>query len=192
MQKILHVLMVICITVVLLSGCGTRINPLAKSSTQTSVGSAPSASPEKEKLDITKMTAKEIIDVFVDSGLPVGKVIVYDENTDLNQLLGRPNQYTSKINFSDSRVSQTDVEKNPVGGSIEIFANKDDAQSRKNYIENFSKGTLAQYFYLYENVLLRIDHQLTPNQASQYENAFKVLQQGEKPIKIPKENDTLN
>jgi hypothetical protein len=30
------------------------------------------------------------------------------ERTDANSLMGRPNQYTSKVNFADKRVEQSD------------------------------------------------------------------------------------
>ncbi|WP_330342559.1 hypothetical protein [Streptomyces sp. NBC_00557] len=56
---------------------------------------------------------------------------------DGNHLLGRPNQYTSKVDFTDSRIKASDVEytkKGDVdrGGSIEVFADPTDAQTGRS------------------------------------------------------------
>ena len=39
---------------------------------------------------------------------PIYEIITYTEKTDPNNLLGRPNQYTSKANFSDIRILTAD------------------------------------------------------------------------------------
>ncbi|NFR85814.1 hypothetical protein FDF26_11380 [Clostridium botulinum] len=134
------------------------------------------------KLDVTKMTANDIIGELKSAGFPINKVIITTAENDVNKLLGRPNQYTSKINFSDSRLEQYDEDNNPVGGTIEVFDNKEDAKSRKDYVETIEKkvSAFSQYIYLYKNILVRLDHDLTPDQAKVYENAFNKLQNGEK------------
>ena len=60
--------------------------------------------------------------------------------TDPNRLLGRPNGYTSKIAFADSRISKTDTDgtqKNAIerGGSIEVFPDAELAMGRAEYIQ---------------------------------------------------------
>lgn len=140
---------------------------------------------EEEKIDITKLSAKEICDLYKGSGIPISKIIVYNEENDVNNLLGRPGSYTSKVNFADRRVGQSDIDENPVGGSFEIFDNEKDATKRHEYIESLESGPFPpnQYLYQYINVLMRIDNALTPKQAKQYEDALKKLQNGEKPVK---------
>lgn len=144
---------------VVLLGCGTP---------------APVA-PTKEVTQPAKAsTAAEICSSLKASGLPMDNVIVYTEETDTNKLLGRPNQYTSKANFADTRAAQI-TKDNPVGGSVEVFANPQDAKTREEYVSNISKSSpmFSQYLYLKGTALLRIDHDLTPSQAKEYDTAFE-------------------
>lgn len=94
---------------------------------------------------------------------------------DPDHLLGRPNQYTSKITFTDSRIKAsevTDSSKGSVdlGGEIEVFADPASAQARKKYIQAVTKSisALAEYDYVHGSVLVRVSHYLTPAQAGEY------------------------
>lgn len=132
-------------------------------------------------------TAEDIISKMKEKNINIGKIVVYNSETDLNKLLGRPGQYTSKITFEDKRLEQinlnldkelsTEAERNePIGGTIEVFNNERDMQTRKEYIERFSTtSTFSQYVYSKENVLLRIDEKLTPTQAKEYETIFNEI-----------------
>ncbi|MEU7124273.1 hypothetical protein [Streptomyces zaomyceticus] len=100
---------------------------------------------------------------------------VVTEENDPNHLLGRPNQYTSKITFTDSRIKGDDVagaEPGSVelGGAIEVFTTAADAQARADYIQKVTKGTpmLIEYDYVSGTVLVRVSHYLTPAQAADY------------------------
>ena len=121
-------------------------------------------------------TAEEIVKEFIKEGLDIGTVIVYDETTDPNKKLGRPNQYISKASFSDSRLTQEVYEgADPVGGTVEVFNNSNDAKTRYDYIYSVTHGTIyEQYMYLHKNVLLRLDFNLTPTQASEYEKVLNT------------------
>ncbi|MFI1169259.1 hypothetical protein ACH4UM_38290 [Streptomyces sp. NPDC020801] len=99
-------------------------------------------------------------------------------DNDPNHLLGRPNEYTSKVTFTDSRVKASDVEgtkKGDVdrGGAVEVFANPTDAAARAKYIQAVTKSMpmFAEYDYVHGTVLVRVSHYLTPNQARQYKTA---------------------
>src|SRR5665648_988685 len=130
-------------------------------------GAPTSTTPAKEATQPAKViTAEGISDSFKNGGLPMTDIVVYTEETDTNKLMGRPNQYISKVNFMDSRV--TDSKK---GGRLEACT---DAQTRFHYIESVTKDTpmLLQYMYLKGNALLRIDKDLTPTQAKEYETAL--------------------
>lgn len=127
-----------------------------------------------KKTEKEPLTAEQITAELQESITTIDKVISYNEETDVNDRLGRPNQYTSKVNFSDSRIEQYDIEEDPKGGTIEVFLNNKDAQARYDYIENVSSSFsfTKQYMYLQDNVLMRIDFDLTPSQAEEYENAL--------------------
>ncbi|AJF70443.1 hypothetical protein [Streptomyces vietnamensis] len=107
---------------------------------------------------------------------------VVTEDNDPNKLLGRPNQYTSKITFTDSRIKAEDVagtEKGSVGlgGAIEVFPTAADAQARADYIQSVTKGMpmLLEYDYVSGTMLVRVSHYLTPTQAADYKTAAAAL-----------------
>lgn len=129
------------------------------------------------------MTAEDIVNLLKEKISYVGEYVVYTEETDLNKLLGRPNQYISKITFEDTRLEQTNKDneflseeerKEPIGGTIEVFSNNKDLDTRKKYIETLSSSAsiFNQYIYFCDNALFRLDNDLTPLQAQEYENAF--------------------
>ena len=122
-----------------------------------------------------ELTAEEIVNKLKEKNSNIGKIVVYTAETDLNELLGRPNQYTSKVQFADNRLSQEFVEENDaVGGTVEVFENEKDMNNRKEYIESISSqaSIFAEYIYSAGNALLRLDNELTPEQAKEYEEAF--------------------
>lgn len=132
------------------------------------------------------LTAEEIANLMKEKVENIGTVVVYDETNDLNNLLGRPNQYTSKVTFEDTRLEQSNKDneflteeerKEPTGGTIEVFANKSDMQKRKDYVEQISTSAsiFAQYIYSKGNAILRLEHDLTPEQAKVYETAFNEI-----------------
>lgn len=99
-------------------------------------------------------------------------------DNDPNHLLGRPNQYTSKVTFTDSRINASDVSGSAQGdvnrgGAIEAFANAADATARAKYIQAVTKTmpALAEYDYVHGAILVRVSHYLTPAQAQQYKTA---------------------
>lgn len=122
------------------------------------------------------LSAENIANTLKTAGLPIDNIIVSTAETDTNKLLGRPNQYISKVNFADTTVTQTDTS-NPVGGSIETFSNAADLNARKKYCESISKSLsmLAQYYYVNGNYLLRIDDAVTPANAKKYQEAFEKI-----------------
>lgn len=107
---------------------------------------------------------------------------------DPNHLLGRPNQYTSKIGFADSQIPADDtgfgggssVYKTgdvQLGGSVEVFPNPADAAARAKYVEAVTKAVqmFAEYDYVQGDVVLRLSHFLTPDQAAKYKAALDKL-----------------
>jgi hypothetical protein len=112
-------------------------------------------------------------DAFRRADLPFTEVVVYDEETDPNHLLGRPNQYIEKMNFSDSRITSPGRK----FCSVEIFHSAAEAEDRKSYIDLIGKGAsvFAEYSVVHKNVLLRIDKELTPEQFEDYKRAIQSL-----------------
>ena len=122
------------------------------------------------------MTAEQMIVKMQADKLPINNYIVFDETTDLNKLLGRPNQYISKVNFADSRLEQEEGT-DPNGGSIETFKNSGDLNIRKDHLDNVAKNmpVFTQYIFVNGNYLLRLSSDLTPEQAEEYKKAFMSI-----------------
>ena len=62
----------------------------------------------------TQLTAEEITNKLKEKGLNIGKIVVYTEETDTNNLLGRPNSYISKTVFADTRLKQPNMTKKDI------------------------------------------------------------------------------
>jgi len=166
MKKIMYLL--VAWLMVALLGCGAA--------TTTKESPAPA---QKQQEQVKLKTAEEISTALKAKGLPIGTVIVYTAETDTNKLLGRPNQYVSKVKFTDTSLKQSDANSLEDGaGSVEFFTNAGDVKARKDYIDNIGKkmGPLfIEYSYINGDALLRINKVFTPDQAAQYEKVFKEL-----------------
>lgn len=129
---------------------------------------------QNESNILTSLDATAIMVMLSDAELPIDTAssVTYDQNTDENGLLGRPNQYTSKVNFADTRYPD-----DPTGCTIEVFNNEDDCIKRANYLEAVTSSTsvFGQYIYRRGNVLFRLDYDIPPLDAKQYEEAFYSL-----------------
>lgn len=144
-------------------------------STATSPAAKASASASSSPAAITAATvARTIL-----RAVPQAKqVAVYTDATDPNHLLGRPHEYTSKVEFSDSRIHGAAVQGQPpgslqYGASVEVFADSMDAGARMASIQAnaASQPAIMEYDYIHGNVLVRVSHYLTPRQAADYDKA---------------------
>lgn len=128
-------------------------------------GSAP-----KTADDVTKALGGKIA--------TVKPVKTYTAEDDPNHLLGRPNGYSSKTAFADSRVKADDVggfraDAVERGGSVEVFADEAGAKARMDAIQSITKGLDAgEYDYVKGGVLVRVSRFLTPDQAKEYQAAL--------------------
>lgn len=128
-----------------------------------------------------QIDAGAVVEHLKASGLPIGRVNVYNAETDPVSRLGRPGQYIGKAIFQDSRLplvlqeGQDVISFQSSGGIVEIFNNPGELEDRKKAL-----GLARQQFpaafpeYQYSNgvVLLRLGHVLTPEQAAAYEAAI--------------------
>jgi hypothetical protein len=152
---------------VVVGGCSDGVAGAPPAGTATSTPPQPKTAEEIGKAIAAKVSTARV-------------TVVYTAADDPNKLLGRPNGYLSKIAFSDSRVSASDVEGTESdsverGGSVEVFADADSARKRSDYIQAIAKGFPAagEYDYLSGGVLVRVSRILTPDQAKDYETALK-------------------
>lgn len=125
---------------------------------------------ENKKLEIP--SAEEILLQLQDKNQNLSEIEAFTEETDPNEKLGRPGYYISKADFSDSRLEQNDPDY-LVGGTIEVFASKEDCKDRAEYLQSLADSKLGvfaldQYIYQYEEVLFRVEYGLTNEQAEEY------------------------
>ena len=163
------VCLVLSLSIVGLAGC----------SGSSSISSQQASTPKNP--DFTTMTAEQVVNQFKTDSFSIGAVEVFSDSTDPNKLLGRPNQYTSKATFQDTRLA---IEKyNPLietdghqttdyGGTVEVFTTEADCTARHNYIQALIEGGISfnkMYIYQNKNVLLRVTYNFVPSQAAEYE-----------------------
>jgi hypothetical protein len=167
-------ILVACVATVLavaLMGCQGK--PATVPSPAKTVEASPSARTESQPK--SRLTSDEIVAAFKTAGLPIGKVEVYDAETDTNKLLGRPGQYVAKFNFADTRLEQP--EGDLAGGSVESFSTEKDLNNRAQYIKSIGESMplLVEYEYTNGFMLLRLRGGLTPKQAEEYNTIFQKL-----------------
>jgi hypothetical protein len=164
----------IVLTPVLLWGCSSpapRTQEVTAHGPQTSTAADPA--PAKAE------TAEKVFEDIAQRVSTAKLVKVYTEEDDPNEMLGRPNGYTSKIAFSDSRISKgevggTDADAIERGGSIEVFPDEEGAVARAKYIQQMLKATGfgTEYDYVRGTVLVRVTGNLTPTKAKEYKAAL--------------------
>ena len=96
-------------------------------------------------------------------------ICVVTEDNDPNGQLNKEKGYTGALFFTfDSIELNNDAETNnscekgtTAGGSIEIYANRDDAKDRNDYLSNFDGSILASYHKLKETIVIRLSEKLT-------------------------------
>lgn len=158
-----------------MAGCGQKEQVQSTNPASNEAGQQQSAQQQEQQ---KPHDAKAIIEALKEAGLPIGEIEAYTAETDPNELLGRPGQYVSKANFVDTRIKEEVGENVEVenGGSVEVFANEEDAKRRFDYVSEIAKsGLFSEYDYLHGTVLLRLSHKLTPDQAKEYEQKLAEI-----------------
>lgn len=126
---------------------------------------------------ILSLDAAATLSALQKTGLPIEDITPLTAETDDNKLLGRPNQYTSKADFIDSRYpGEEGLEQ---VNTVEVFANEEDAAARQKYVEEVTKGVpfLTQYIFREGSTVLRLDKALSPDHAKEYQAALADLRQ---------------
>ena len=168
--------------VLLTTACGgggteTAVPPVQESTAPAASSAAPTEPTEAPAAE--PVTGADVVKKLAAAGLSVALTVDYDETTDPNKQLGRPNGCIDKVAFTDSRIKPDDVLDSDegsveLGGGVEVFASEKEAQTRADFIKSVTAGTpaLTEYGYVKGGVLLRLSRQLTPSQAAEYEAAL--------------------
>lgn len=119
-------------------------------------------------------TPEDIINGLSAAECSVGDITAYTAETDPNQKLGRPNEYTGKADFEIPGIETINT------ATVETFANKADCKSRYDYLNQFTGADLGafglnQYMYKSDYAILRIPFEVAPADATAYEAAFHAF-----------------
>jgi hypothetical protein len=157
---------------------------LAACSSSSTNATQPKIAPAKDSVAAATpaaapMTAKAVLDKLTAAGLRMFNGAVQDENTDPNNLLGRPNGYTSRASF-DVPDGAPEADKYSIdrGGVIEVFTDAAAAKTRADYIAGLQKASPilgTEYHYLHGAVLVRITGKVKPSAAARFEVAVTAL-----------------
>ena len=110
----------------------------------------------------------------------IGRIEAFDEKTDPNENLGRPNQYISKADFEDLRVEQ--IGDYLCGGTVETFEDEKDCDDRLEYLRSFQDPSMGafglnDYIFKYDKVIFRLSYDLTTDEAKAFhEQLDKVME----------------
>lgn len=157
---------------------GLVVDGEATPSTTTSVP-APAASDDlSAALDLA--TAEGILAALVQQGLPIGEQVVYTEETDPNERLGRPGSYVGKAAWLDVRAQDgclVDEIGWDCGGDVEVFDDQAALDDRFVYLSGFANESVVGGYYMWkvENAIVRVGFALTPTEASDYDRALTSL-----------------
>ena len=157
----------------LLAACGSD-NPNTHSATQSQ---PPAATPTPTP---AAKTAEQFAQALKSAGMPIGDITIIGKDNDPSKLFGQPGQYTSRVDFADTRIDADQIPANvksvvAPGGSIEVFEHAENASARIELIKTISGMLAPEHDYLKGAVILRISGQLTEDQAKEYEAKFMSL-----------------
>lgn len=122
-------------------------------------------------------TAERVATALADSGLPIVDIEVFTSKSDPNKLMGRPSQYTSKVNFEDTRYPLRDDTIRTTEPTIEGFATVADAKKRVDYVTRISSSStlVLQYIYHSGKFVLRLPREVEPDDAKAYQTALSKV-----------------
>jgi hypothetical protein len=118
--------------------------------------------------------AVEVIDHFLQAGLPVSSLVMLTAETDPGRLLGRPGQYVGKAVWHDPRTDTPPSTEVSSGGAVEVFATEADLRRRRDQLTTATPaGSAAEHLYTRGLALVRVSGKLAPAQAAEYQRALE-------------------
>lgn len=141
--------------------------------------------PMEEQAPV-ELTAGEALDQLRNLNQNVTDVLVWDESTDSNGLLGRPGEYVSKADFSDGRVKELweteeeRMESGLAGGTLETFSSESDCTKRLDHLKKFMGADMGvfglnQYVYKYPKAIFRVSFDVVPSEAEIYKGQMDEI-----------------
>jgi hypothetical protein len=185
-------LAMVAMAALLLTGCGgggsgtsTSTAAAASASVSPSMSVPPAPSPSASTaapsapLSATSDDPQKVAESLKAQIAKIGKVVKITEDSDANDLIGRPGQYDAATFMQDTRLPCTakdnyDELSIDCGAKVERWASTKDAKARAADIRQKLKayGLGAEYDYVRDGLVLRVSGDIKPSQAKKYEAAF--------------------
>ncbi len=158
------------------SACGGADQSATPSPPAATITVTATPSPGATPTKIALTTAGQYAHAIAKNVPSAKKVTVLTEKTDSNNLLGRPNGYTSAAVITDRGGDTSDPDPGVSdGATVETFDSESDAVRRSDYIQGILRDAPmlgTEYDYVQGNVLLRVSGELPPSVAAKYKAAF--------------------
>lgn len=150
----------------LVPSCSANEPAVAAISTTTTVVNEPTQPVTVNATDLANAIKAKVPEVV--------SVITYTESNDPNNLIGRPNGYTSAALLQDARAQSTDLS-NDSGVVIEVFATPEAAQKRSDYIQAILTASPilgSEWNHVSGASLMRVSGKLPPSANDEYTTAW--------------------
>ncbi|MEU7842672.1 hypothetical protein AB0B39_17110 [Micromonospora sp. NPDC049114] len=177
-MRLQHGTVVLVAALALTAGCGAT-TPDTASNPPQAIPTTPAATPAPAAA--TPLTAEQVLANLTAAKLGLTKGAVQDEDTDPNDLLGRPNGYLSRAS-ADLPGGDPEAEKFGIdrGLVVEVFAAAADVDRRSEYIQTALKSAPilgTEYHYRADNgrVLVRVSGKVKPTAAKKIEAAVSAM-----------------
>lgn len=114
---------------------------------------------------LSTISAMDAVNELIEYGVAITDVIEYDESTDPNEQLGRPNCYTQKVNFTFNGEYE---------GTVEVFEDIVNATARAEYIEAVSASAplIGYYVFQHDLVIFRLELNVLPSDAEAFDSVL--------------------
>ncbi|WP_422733912.1 hypothetical protein ACN26Y_28745 [Micromonospora sp. WMMD558] len=164
-----------------LTACATGTDTGGTTPTAPGAAASNTAVQRPQPAAAAKLDAKAVLAKLTAAKIGLTHGAVQDEDTDPNNLLGRPNGYTSRASADlpggDNTSDKYSINRGLV---IEVFPSADDADRRATYIQGLLKnapilGTEYHYRTGDGTVLVRVTGQVKPTAAKKIEQAVNQL-----------------
>jgi len=152
--------------------CLTAVGACQRKPTGEVVGTSEAkvqSTNESHAVTRSTVSSEQVKRAIEGKGVAAADIQIFDEGSDPNKLLGRPGQYTVKVNWKLAGSEAT----------LEVFPDIKGAKARAEYVKKLGESMplALQYVYLDEtrNIVLRVPHEILPSDAKSWETWLQRL-----------------
>ncbi len=152
----------------LASGCSVPADSGATAPPPTDLSGTTPAVSQQTALGLAEQISSEVSSITA--------VIPLTEDTDTDDLLGRPNGYSAAVVLVDVGGADCAAPDVRCGATVEEWPDTESVQRRADYIQSIAEDVTflgSEYHYPVGNLLVRVSGELNPSQVALYEQAIR-------------------